>query len=43
MTQIVYDREERRQMAVKQGKFAEEHFMKPYGNVLSHWAASVAL
>jgi hypothetical protein len=43
LTQIVYDREERSQMAVKQGKFAEEHFIKPYGNVLGQWAASVAL
>ena len=39
-TQIVYDREERSQLAVKQGKFAEEHFIKPYGNVLERWAAT---
>lgn len=43
LTQIVYDREERSQLAFKQGKFAEEHFIKPYGNVLGQWAASVAL
>ena len=43
VTQIVYDREERSQMAVKQGKFAEEHFIKPYGNVLGQWAANFAL
>jgi len=42
-TQIVYDREERSQLAVKQGKFAEEHFIKPYKNVLEQWAASCAL
>ena len=42
LTQIVYDREERSQLAVKQGKFAEEHFMKPYGRLLEKWAASVA-
>lgn len=42
-TQIVYDREERSQMAVKQGKFAEEHFIKPYKNVLDRWAANFAL
>ena len=39
-TQIVYDREERSQLAVKQGKFAQEHFIKPYGNVLERWAAT---
>lgn len=43
LTQIVYDREERSQLAVKQGKFAEEHFIKPYKNVLEQWAASCAL
>ncbi|WP_411275753.1 putative oxygenase MesX [Diaphorobacter sp. LI3] len=36
-------REERSQLAVKQGKFAEEHFIKPYKNVLEQWAASCAL
>jgi len=40
LTQIVYDREERSQLAVKQGKFAEEHFIKPYKNVLEQWAAA---
>ncbi|QRF55854.1 DUF1852 domain-containing protein [Variovorax paradoxus] len=39
LTQIVYDREERSQLAVRQGKFAEEHFIKPYGNVLAQWVA----
>jgi hypothetical protein len=39
-TQIVYDREERSQLAVKQGKFTEEHFIKPYKHVLEQWAAS---
>ena len=43
LTQIVYDREERSQLAVKQGKFAEERFIKPYRNVLEQWAAHVAL
>ena len=42
-TQIVYDREERSQLAVKQGKFTEEHFIKPYKNVLDQWAADYAL
>jgi hypothetical protein len=43
LTQVVYDREERSQLAVQQGRFAEEHFMKPYGQVLERWAAGVAL
>src|SRR5690606_34890278 len=43
VTQVFYDREERSQLAVKQGKFAEEHFIKPYKNVLEQWAANFAL
>lgn len=42
-TQIVYDREERSQLAVKQGKFAEEHFIKPYRKVLEQWTVGFAL
>lgn len=42
LTQIVYDREERSQLAVKQGKFTEEHFIKPYQNTLKQWAANYA-
>ncbi|MCG9750031.1 DUF1852 domain-containing protein [Vibrio brasiliensis] len=42
LTQIVYDREERSRLAVKQGKFAEEHFIKPYQSVLEQWSASYA-
>ena len=42
LTQIVYDREERSQLAVKQGRFAEEHFIKPYRNVLDRWAVNFA-
>lgn len=38
-TRIVYDREERSQLAVKQGLFTEEHFIKPYRNLLEQWAA----
>jgi hypothetical protein len=41
-TQIIYDREERTQLAATQGKFAEEHFIKPYMNVLEQWAADFA-
>jgi hypothetical protein len=40
LTQIVYDREERGQLAVTQGKFTEQHFIKPYKNVLEQWAAN---
>lgn len=43
LTQIVYDREERSQLAIKQGKFTEEHFIKPYKHLLEQWTASVAL
>lgn len=41
-TQIIYDRQERTQLAVTQGKLAEEHFLKPYKNVLELWAADFA-
>ena len=43
LTQIVYDREERSRMAVEQGKFAEEHFIKPYKTILEQWSASYVL
>ncbi|GAA0919519.1 DUF1852 domain-containing protein [Rothia nasimurium] len=43
LTKIVYDREERSQMAVKQGRFTEEHFIKPHRQVLEKWAAECAL
>ncbi|WEJ90999.1 MAG: DUF1852 domain-containing protein [Klebsiella huaxiensis] len=34
LTKIVYDREERSQLAIEQGKFTEENFIKPYKNIL---------
>ena len=40
LTQIVYDRHERSQLASAQGKFAEEHFIKPYQTVLEQWSAN---
>lgn len=40
LTRIVYDREERNRLAVEQGKFAEEHFIKPYKTVLDQWSAN---
>lgn len=43
LTKIVYDREERSQMAVRQGRFTEEHFIKPHRQVLEKWAAECAL
>jgi len=38
LTQIVYDREERSELAVKQGKFAEEQFIKPNESILKQWS-----
>lgn len=43
LTQIVYDREERSQLAIQQGRFTETHFIKPYQQVLAQWSASLAL
>lgn len=43
LTQVVYDREERSQLAVQQGRFAEEHFIKPYAHLWQGWAAGAAL
>ncbi|WMN61684.1 DUF1852 domain-containing protein (plasmid) [Pseudoalteromonas xiamenensis] len=42
LTQIVYDREERSKLAIAQGKFAEEHFIKPYRSILENWSANYA-
>ncbi|MCQ8877016.1 DUF1852 domain-containing protein [Pseudoalteromonas shioyasakiensis] len=42
LTQIVYDREERSKLASEQGKFAEQHFIKPYQTVLEQWSQSYA-
>ena len=38
LTRIVYDRVERGQLAVKQGKWTEENFIKPYKDILAQWA-----
>jgi hypothetical protein len=40
LTRIVYDRVERGQLAVKQGKWTEENFIKPYQDILEKWAAN---
>ncbi|MBB1200609.1 DUF1852 domain-containing protein [Enterobacteriaceae bacterium 89] len=42
-TTIVYDREERSRLAIEQGKYTEEHFIKPYKTVLEQWSAHCAL
>ncbi len=42
LTRIVYDREERSRLAAEQGRFAEEHFIKPYHAVLEQWSANCA-
>lgn len=38
-TQIDYDRDERSRLAIEQGRFTEEHLVKPHGDVLQRWAA----
>lgn len=43
LTKIVYDREERDHLAVKQGKYAELAFINPYRNFLEQWVADYAL
>ncbi|WP_051083298.1 DUF1852 domain-containing protein [Rubritalea marina] len=43
LTQIVYDREERSQLAVRQGAFAEENFIKPYQSILQQWSQRCAV
>lgn len=43
LTRIVYDREERSRLAIEQGRFVEEHFIKPYHALLQQWSARYAL
>lgn len=43
LTRIVYDREERSRLAVEQGRFAEEHFIRPHGATLARWSATCGL
>lgn len=43
LTKIVYNREERSRLANEQGKFAEEHFIKPHKGFLERWSANFAL
>jgi hypothetical protein len=39
LTRIVYDREERSRLAAEQGRFAGEHFVAPYRELLERWSA----
>ncbi|BFM49203.1 DUF1852 domain-containing protein [Marinomonas sp. THO17] len=43
LTHIVYDRKERSHLAVQQGKFAEENFIKPYQAILQQWSDNYAV
>ena len=43
LTQIVYDRQERSALAIKQGQFTQENFIKPYQTVLEQWSANYTL
>lgn len=43
LTRIVYDREERSRLAIEQGRFVEEQFIKPYQAVLEQWSANYAV
>jgi len=36
---VDYDRVERNDLAIKQGKIAEEQFIKPYQEILDAWLA----
>ncbi|CAM4257412.1 DUF1852 domain-containing protein [Kerstersia similis] len=40
LTRIFYDREERNRLAIEQGKFVEEHFIKPHHATLEQWSAA---
>ncbi len=42
-TKIIYNREERAQLGIEQGKFAEKHFIKPYKSALEQWSANFTL
>lgn len=42
LTRIVYDREERSRLSIEQGRFAEQHFIRPYRTILQRWSADCA-
>ncbi|MDO5666463.1 MAG: DUF1852 domain-containing protein [Alcaligenaceae bacterium] len=43
LTQIIYDRDERSELAIAQGRFTETHFIKPYKSILEQWLVSHAI
>lgn len=43
LTKIEYDRGERTQLAIKQGEFTNENFIKPYRQLLADWAETEVL
>ena len=43
LTRVYYDRQERSRLGIEQGKYAEEHFIKPYQTVLKQWSANYSL
>ncbi len=43
LTKIVYDREERSRLAIEQGKYTEQYFIKPYKTVLEQWSETYGL
>ena len=43
LTRIVYDREERSQLAIEQGRFIEATFIRPYQNILEQWSVQAEL
>ncbi|GBR67039.1 DUF1852 domain-containing protein [Gluconobacter kanchanaburiensis] len=38
-TRIIYDREERSRLAIEQGRFTEETFIRPHRDILEQWSA----
>lgn len=43
ITKIEYDRVERTQLAIQQGQYAEDVFIKPYREILAQWAETEVL
>lgn len=43
LTRVEYDRVERSRIAIEQGKYAEEYFIKPYQGILEQWSANFSL
>ena len=43
LTKIIYNREERSQLAIEQGKFVEKHFILPNKSILEQWSANFGI